>query len=42
MHDTDERVEACDENPFDVPVTNRDTLDAALAQMEQALAAFAA
>jgi hypothetical protein len=37
--DTDERVEACDDNPFDVKVTIRESLDAALAQMEQALAA---
>ncbi len=41
--DTDERVEACDDNPFDVKVTIRATLDPALAQMEQALnQAFAA
>lgn len=35
--DTDERVEACDNNPFNVPVTIRATLDPALEQMEQAL-----
>ena len=37
--DTDERVEACDNNPFEVKVTIRESLDAALSQMEQALAA---
>lgn len=35
--DVDERVEACDENPFDVTVTIRATLDPVLAQMEQVL-----
>ena len=35
--DTDERVEACDDNPFEVKVTIRALLDPALAQMEQAL-----
>ncbi len=37
--ETDERVEACDANPFGVSVSIRSTLGAALAQMEQALAA---
>ena len=41
--ETDERVEACDDNPFNVKVAIRATLDPALAQMEQALSqAFAA
>ncbi len=35
--DTDERVEACDDNPFDVKVTIRESLDKALGQMEQML-----
>lgn len=35
--DTDERVEACDDNPFEVKVTIRDSLDKALGQMEQVL-----
>jgi hypothetical protein len=35
--DTDERVEACDDNPFEIKVTIRDSLDPALAAMEQAL-----
>jgi hypothetical protein len=41
--ETDERVEVCDDNPFNVKVTIRATLDPALAQMEKALSqAFAA
>ena len=35
--DSDERVEACDENPFDVPVSIRGTLIPALAAMERVL-----
>jgi hypothetical protein len=35
--DTDERVEACDDNPFEVKVTIRDSLDKALGQMEHVL-----
>lgn len=35
--DTDERVEACDDNPFDVTVTIQKSLDGALAELEQAL-----
>jgi hypothetical protein len=35
--DTDERVEACDDNPFEIKVTIRESLDKALLQMEQVL-----
>lgn len=36
--DTDERVAVCDENPFDVPVSIRTTLGAALGKLDEALA----
>ncbi|MGC3967318.1 MAG: hypothetical protein QM775_08085 [Pirellulales bacterium] len=36
--DTDDQVEACDENPFGVTVTIRKTLEPALKQMDQVLA----
>jgi len=39
--DQDEKVEACDENPFGVAVSIRSSLGGALAQMERALAAAA-
>jgi hypothetical protein len=35
--DTDERVEACDDNPFEIKVSIRESLDRALAAMEQTL-----
>ena len=39
--ETDARVAACDANPLDLPVSIRDTLKPALAQLEAALASSA-
>jgi hypothetical protein len=36
--DTDDQVEACDDNPFEVKVTIRETLEPALKKMDQVLA----